>query len=115
MKTLINIVPWGINLQYDETAEYPFILNWQDDCSMVWKSARYETRDEAIGELANYLMNPDNVYSMEDQPEDLQDAFRIAGIPTEWRVEDTDARFATWTFLYHTLDAIATTVLYHEA
>lgn len=119
MKELLNIEPFGIILNYDEGAKYPYIVEISDLAGPAWQEFRSGTREEAMGTIINYILNPDNVYAMEDQPWDLREAYRLAGVRDGVAAglhlgahsEITDS---VGTFLYYVLDGIACTNLYNE-
>ena len=114
MKTLLDIENFGIALEYGEGTENPYIFQYADIVGPVWHEVRYSTREEAIEDIVNYILNPDNVYSMEDQPRDLQKAYRLAGAPTGVTSTRPEITNSVETFLFYVLDGIAATNFYNE-
>lgn len=112
MKKILDIEPWGIELyEIEETPNNPkaYRFDYGDTYSPAWHSVIYETLDEALGDITNYILNPENVYSMEDQPEDLQKAYQLAGVPSEQRAIHPEITDSVGTFLYYVLDGIVKT------
>lgn len=101
MKTLLHIETYGIVLNYDGKE---YIFEYADTYAPAWHEVRYETLEEALGDIVNYILDPDNVYAMEDQPEDLREAYEELGVPSE--VNPGKKEIAAGTFLYYVLDGI---------
>lgn len=106
MKTLLNIETFGITLTYNEELTKPYIFEYADVAGPAWHEVKYETREEALADIVSYILNPDNVYAMEDQPEDLQEAYRLAGVPTGVTSTRPEITNSVGTFLYYVLDGI---------
>lgn len=110
MKTLLNIETFGIRLYLikgipnDPNPIYRF--EWEDTYAPVEHTMDYKTKEEALGDIVNYILNPENWYALDEQPDALQKAYALAGVPigvnpTRPEITDTVA-----TFLYYTLDGI---------
>ena len=100
--TLLNIETFGIRLFKIDDSHYE--LQMDDVSEPITHTAYYETRTEAISDAVRYIVNPDNVYSMDEIPEDLRKAFEMVGVPSE--VAPLEFHPAM-TFLYYVLDGIA--------
>ena len=106
MKTLLNIETWGITLTYNEELTLPYIFEYQDVAGPAWHEVKYETLEEALGDIVNYILDPEEVYAMEDQPEDLQKAYDLAGVPLEVNPTRPEITDCVGTFLYYVLEGI---------
>lgn len=101
MKTLLNIETYGIVLNYDGKE---YIFEYADTYAPVWHEVRYGTLEEALGDIVNYIFNPENVYAMEDQPDDLQKSYSLLGVPIE--ISNNIYQEAAKTMMYYVLDGI---------
>lgn len=110
MKTLLNIETWGIRLYLikgipnDSNPIYRF--EWDDTYAPVEHTMDYKTKEEALGDIVNYILNPDNWYCLDEQEEALQKAFALAGVQTECNPVHPEITEAVAAFLYYILDGI---------
>ena len=119
MKELVNIENWGIRLYFIEPIDCDLLIEWRDaykkgqylfeyddTYAPIEHKAYYHTLEEALSEIANYILVADNVYAMEEQTEDLQEAYKLCGI-RNWTESPSKESKAAYTFIYLILEGIA--------
>lgn len=127
MKELINIENWGVRLYYIEPIDCDLLIEWRDaykrgqylfeyddTCAPEEHQIQYKTLEEALGDIVNYILNPDNIYAMDEQPDNLQKAFALAGVPLEQNPIHPEITESVATFLYYILEGIAETNMRKE-
>lgn len=111
MKEILTIENWGVTLYcIEETPGTPhktYRFDYGDTYSPGWHSIICDTLDKALWEIITYLLNANNVYDLEDQPDDLRVAYDMLKGSGE-------ARIAAETFLYYVLEGIAHTNMRKE-
>lgn len=79
MKTVLDIDNFGIRVHLTNKGTYQ--LEVDDICAPVsFIEGEYDNIYQVVEEVASRILNPNNVYAMEDQPEEIQTAYQIAGI-----------------------------------
>jgi len=114
VKELIANDPYGMWLYrgiVSATGKEEFVVEYADTCSPAIHEVRYASLEEAIGDMVNYILNPDMVYAIEELPDALQKSYKLAGAATEENPIHPDINFATGTFLYYVLMGEAETAL----
>jgi hypothetical protein len=118
MKTLLNIETWGIRLYFveqidiDLLAEYRnfsgpgYLVEYDNTYAPITDTVKYGTLEEALGDIVNYLMDPDNICDMEGQPEYFQRAYKLAGVQLGTNPVHPEISETVGTFLYYILDGI---------
>lgn len=127
MKELINIENWGIRLYYIEPIDCDLLIEWRDaykkgqylfeyddTYAPVEHQVHYKTLEEALGDIVNYILNPENWYVLDEQPDALQKAYALAGVPTGVNPTRPEITDTVATFLYYILDGIAATNMRKE-
>lgn len=113
MKELINIENWGVRLYYIEPIDCDLLIEWRDaykqgqylfeyddTCAPVEHQVHYKTLEEALDEIAHYILNPKNVYAIEELSVPIQVAYDD--------VHDCQpAANAAYQFVYLVLEGIA--------
>lgn len=120
MKTLLNIETFGIRLYYIEPIDCDLLLEWRDaykkglyvfeydDTEVPMEySYHYKTLDEALGEIVNHILNPENWTRLDEAPENLQRAYELAGVPVGVNPTRPEITNSVASFLYYILDGIA--------
>lgn len=109
MKTLLDIENWGITLTYDKELPLPYTFEYPDVAGPTYHQVKYGILEEALVDIVNYILNPDEVYAMEELPEYLQKAYALAGVPHEQSPLHPEITECVGTFLYYLLEGIVST------
>ena len=108
MKMLINVETFGLRLYHDPCGDgKPYLLEFDDTYAPTTHEVRYETLDEAIGDMVTIILDPDQWYCLDEQPEDLQKAYSLGGCQSECNPVHPEINATAGTFLYYVLDGIA--------
>ena len=110
MKTLLNIYTWGIRLYLIEgTPNDPnptYRFEWDDTYAPIDHHRDYKTKEEALSEILNHILDPDNWYCLDEQNEELQKAYAWAGVQSECNPVHPEITRTVAAFLYYILDGI---------
>ena len=106
-REILNIENFGIRLHY--TSGNTYLLECDHPCApLSFIEGEYETLAEALGDIANRILNPNNVYDWEELPDNIQRAYLLAGIEEEGNPAHPEVTDAVATFLQIVLEGIAT-------
>lgn len=104
MKTILEIEEYGITVTHNPTEEKPFSVEFPDPAVPVYYSVDYEDLPSAIDRVTDLILDPRQVYSMEELPEDIQAAYTTV-------TQDEQAHKASASFIREVLYSIAYTSL----
>lgn len=107
MKEILNIENYGIRLNLTSKGTYQLEID-HTYAPVSFIEAEYTDLHEAIGDIICRILNPENVYCMEDQSDAVQKAYRLAGIYGEEEPSNSENDFAetVYTFLETVLEGI---------
>ncbi len=106
MKEILNIENFGIMVNLTDIGTYQLERD-SIYAPMSFIEGEYETLEEVLGEVINYILNPNNVYAFDELPEYLQKAYQIAGVEDETSPVHPEITNAVSAFLDIVLEGIA--------
>ena len=102
---LLDIETYGIRL-YKTDDGYFFRYDDMLEPNVVHQ-VRYGTLEEALGDIISFILNPDNIYELEELDEYFQKAYELAGVPTDENPVHPEITETVGTFLYYVLEGMA--------
>lgn len=77
VETLIEIENYGLGLTFDISRVFPYRLEISDPFSPGYRTEEFTSADEAINRMVELILDPDQVYAMEEMPYEFRRAYMM--------------------------------------
>lgn len=105
MKEILNIENYGIRVNLTSKETYQLEVD-HTYAPVSFIEGEYDNLNQVIGEVILRILNPENVYCMEDQSEAVQRAYKLAGMCDEGDFATNEVTRTVFTFLETVLEGI---------
>lgn len=105
MKEILNIENYGIRVNLTSKGTYQLEVD-HTYAPVSFIEGEYDNLNQVIGEVILRILNPENVYCMEDQSEAVQRAYKLAGMYDEGDFATNEVTRTVFTFLETVLEGI---------